>query len=71
MPPEPTSKFLYERSVQRDLARVLADMRARCTFTLELQLLDALIKDLADLFSEDPTFDVDDFCRRCRQGYAS
>lgn len=71
MAPDPRSKFLYDRSVQRSVAHVLADMRARCALTVELQLLDQIIKALVDEFSEDPTFDADDFCRRCRMGYAS
>lgn len=46
------SKFVYPRSITRDLSRVLADLRARCWCDPQLQILDQLIGDLQDMFSE-------------------
>ena len=61
------SRFLYDRSVQRDVAAVLADMRAY--FPHDHHVIDGLSKHLLDLFADDPNFDVDDWCRRARYRY--
>lgn len=59
------SRFLYDRSLQRDVAAVLADARSRCWCEPQLIMLDRIIDDLVEQFADDRSFDADDFARRC------
>ena len=59
------SKFVYDRSLQRDVASVLASVRHSCTYELELAVVDRVCEQLADLFGVDSTFDAEDFLSRC------
>lgn len=64
------SRFVYARSAQDDVARVLASLRASVTND-QLQVLDRVCVELADEFAQDPSFDVERFMSRCRHGYDS
>jgi hypothetical protein len=58
------SRFVYERSLQRDVAHVLGNIRAHVPQS-HYFTVDRIIRELVDLFHEvDPVFDIDDFCRR-------
>ena len=61
-----TSRYVYERSVLRDIASVFANTRAHLPHS-HYSSIDRLILDLADaLYDNDPTFDVEDFMSRAR-----
>lgn len=66
--PAPDSRFTYPRSIQNDVADVLASVRAMCNST-ELRAVDLVTKSLIELFHEhDPTFlsRADEWARRAR-----
>lgn len=60
------SRFTYDRSLQRDVAAVMAGVRSLYVFTRDLAVLDHVCWELADMFAADSTFDADDFLSRCR-----
>lgn len=60
------SRFTYDRSLQRDTAAVLADMRAQCWCDPQLQILDQLIDALIDQYSIEPSFNAEHFAKRAR-----
>lgn len=63
----PRSEFTYDRSLLRDVARVLADARVRVWSDAQLHTIDMVISDLCDEFAAaDPHFDSEDFTSRCR-----
>lgn len=61
------SRFTYDRSLQNDVADVLAAARARAHAVTQLDILDTVCRDLIDLFVDvDVTFDADRWARRAR-----
>lgn len=60
------SRFVYPRSVTRDVAAALNDLQSNVPDPATLALV---VRTLADTFSEhDPRFDVDDFVDRATLG---
>lgn len=61
-----TSKFVYERSLQRDVASVLSNLRAHVPQD-HLPTVDHILCELVDMFHEvDPMFDIADFLERAK-----
>ena len=58
------SHFTYDRCLQRDVARVLGNIRAHVPQD-HYVTVDHIIRELVDLFHDvDPVFNIDDFCQR-------
>lgn len=71
--PAPASQFTYPRSLQNDVADVLATVRAHVNSD-GLDVLDLVAKHLIELFYEhDPTFlsRADEWGRRARYQYGT
>lgn len=67
------SIYTYDRNIVADIARELAAARQRATYNWQLELIDGLGHQLADMFAEhDASFDADTFCSTARlhQGLA-
>lgn len=69
--PLPRSRFLYDRSIVNDVAAVLASARINATFPRDIETIDRVIRDMHDMFAEDPTFDSERFMRTCRYRYGN
>ena len=62
-----SSRYVYDRSLQADVARTLAQCRARTCTGDQLRTLDIVIEMLMDTFSEfDASFDADNFATQAR-----
>jgi hypothetical protein len=59
-----TSRFVYERSIVRDVASVFSSIRVSVPHD-HYPTVDRLIREMTEMFYEhDPSFDVEDFCAR-------
>lgn len=64
------SRFVYDRSVTDDLARVLAAARAASWCEPQLITLDWVVREFAEeAYEHDPNFDVDRFTNLSRYGF--